>query len=137
MHKIQEVSEQSPWEISLHDKPSVLIVDDDKEVRDSLEYALLSSNMQVTLCENGTEALLAAMSGYYDYIITDFKMPGMHGIELVRRLREVLPPLVVIVGMSSLEVDVPFLKAGANDFLLKPFVPYNVAMMLDGGDIPA
>ena len=137
MQKIQEVSEQSPWEISLHDKPSVLIVDDDKEVRDSLEYALLSSNMQVTLCENGTEALLAAMSGYYDYIITDFKMPGMHGIELVRRLREVLPPLVVIVGMSSLEVDVPFLKAGANDFLLKPFVPYNVAMMLDGGDIPA
>jgi len=137
MHKIQEVSEQSPWEISLHDKPSVLIVDDDKEVRDSLEYALISSNMQVTLCENGTEALLAAMSGYYDYIITDFKMPGMHGIELVRRLREVLPPLVVIVGMSSLEVDVPFLKAGANDFLLKPFVPYNVAMMLDGGDIPA
>jgi len=118
-------------------RPVVLIVDDDKEVRDSLEYALLSSNMQVTLCENGTEALLAAMSGYYDYIITDFKMPGMHGIELVRRLREVLPPLVVIVGMSSLEVDVPFLKAGANDFLLKPFVPYNVAMMLDGGDIPA
>jgi len=137
MLKIQEVNEQSPWEISLHDKPSVLIVDDDKEVRDSLEYALISINMQVTLCENGTEALLAAMRGYYDYIITDFKMPGMHGIELVRRLRAVQPALVVIIGMSSLDMGGPFLKAGANDFIEKPFVPLNVAMMLDGGDILA
>jgi len=137
MLNIQEVKEQTPWEISLHDKPNVLIVDDDKEVRDSLEYALSSNNMQVTLCENGTEALLAAMSGYYDYIITDFKMPGMHGIELVRRLRAELPSLVVIIGMSSLDMDVPFLKAGANDFLPKPFVPFNVAMMLDGADIQA
>ena len=137
MHKIQEVSEQSPWEISLHDKPSVLIVDDDKEVRDGLQYALSSNNMEVTLCENGNDALQAAMNGYYDYIITDFKMPGMHGIELVRRLRAVQPALVVIIGMSSLDMGGPFLKAGANDFVVKPFEPLNIATMLDGGDIPA
>ena len=121
----------------MHDRPSVLIVDDDKEVRDGLQYALSSNNMEVTLCENGNDALQAAMNGYYDYIITDFKMPGMHGIELVRRLRAVQPALVVIIGMSSLDMGGPFLKAGANDFIVKPFEPLNIATMLDGGDIPA
>ena len=77
------------------------------------------------------------MNGYYDYIITDFKMPGIHGIELVRRLRAVQPALVVIIGMSTLDMGAPFLEAGANDFIEKPFVPINVAMMLDGGNIPA
>jgi FixJ family two-component response regulator len=43
----------------------------------------------------------------------------------------------VIIGMSSLDMGGPFLKAGANDFIVKPFVPLNVAMMLDGGEIPA
>jgi DNA-binding response OmpR family regulator len=127
----------SPREISMRDRPSVLIVDDDKEVRDGLQYAMSSYNMEVTLCENGHDALLAAMNGYYDYIITDFKMPGMHGIELVRRLRAVQPTLAVIIGMSSLDMGGLFLEAGANDFIEKPFVPINVAMMLDGGDMPA
>ena len=121
----------------MHDRPSVLIVDDDKEVRDGLQYALISYNMDVTLCDNGNNGLLAAMNGYYDYIITDFKMPGIHGIELVRRLRAVQPALVVIIGMSTLDMGAPFLEAGANDFIEKPFVPINVAMMLDGGNIPA
>jgi DNA-binding response OmpR family regulator len=137
MLEIQEVMDISPWEISIYDRPSVLIVDDDKEVRDGLQYALSSNNMEVTLCENGNDALQAAMNGYYDYIITDFKMPGMHGIELVRQLRAVQPARVVIIGMSSLDMGGPFLKAGANDFIDKPFEPLNVATMLDGGDIPA
>jgi CheY-like chemotaxis protein len=135
MQEIQEVMDLSPWDVSMHDRPSVLIVDDDKEVRDGLKYALSSYNMEVTLCENGNDALQAAMNGYYDYIITDFKMPGMHGIELVRRLRTVQPAPVVIIGMSNLDMGGPFLKAGANDFVVKPFEPLNVAMMLDGGDI--
>ena len=134
MQEIQNVIDLSPWEIGMHDRPSVLIVDDDKEVRDGLRYALSSYNMDVTLCENGNAGLLAAMNGYYDYIITDFKMPGMHGIELVRQLRAVQPALVVIIGMSTMDMGGPFLEAGANDFIEKPFVPINVAMMLDGGD---
>jgi DNA-binding response OmpR family regulator len=137
MPEIQDVIGLSPWETGTHERPSVLIVDDDKEVRDGLQYALSSYNMEVTLCENGNDALLAAMNGYFDYIITDFKMPGMHGIELVRRLRAVQPPLVVIIGMSSLDMGGPFLEAGANDFIEKPFVPINVAMMFDGGNILA
>ncbi|MHB8846454.1 MAG: response regulator [Nitrospirota bacterium] len=135
MQEIQGVMELSPWEISMHDKPRVLIADDDKDVRDGLRYALSSYEMDVTLCENGIDALQAAMNGYYDYIITDFKMPGMHGLELVRRLRAVQPALVVIIGMSGLDMGLPFLEAGANDFIAKPFVPINVATMLDGGDI--
>jgi DNA-binding response OmpR family regulator len=135
MQELQNVIDLSPWEISMHDRPRVLIADDDKNVREGLQYALSSYNMDVTLCENGSDAFQAAMNGYYDYIITDFRMPGMHGIELVRKLRATQPALVVIIGMSDLELGRSFLEAGANDFIEKPFVPLNVAMMLTGGDI--
>jgi len=137
MYKYQLATEFLPGDVSVADGPTVLIVDDDKEVRDSLQYALSAFNMQVTLCENATEALLAAMRESFDYIMTDYRMPGMDGIELVRRLRTLQPPLSVIIGMSGMGVERQFLEAGANDFLLKPVVPYYAAMMIDGGDIPA
>ncbi len=137
MFKKQLDTELLPREAIVDDGPTVLVVDDDQEMRDSLQYALSSYNMQVTLCENATEALLAAMGGSFDFIITDYKMPGMDGIELVRRLRAQQPPLTVIIGMSGMSVGRVFLEAGANDFLLKPFVPYDLAMMIDGGDILA
>ena len=121
----------------MHDSHSVLIVDDDKEVRDGLQYAMSSDNMEINLCGNGNDVFLTAVNGYYDYIPTDFKIPGMHGMELVRRLRAIQPTLVVIIGMSSLDMEGPFLKAGANDFIEKPFVPINVAMKFDGGNLPA
>jgi len=137
MYEYQLSVDLLPEEVSVEDGPTVLIVDDDKEVRDHLLCALRSFNMQVTLCENATEALLAAMIGHYDYIMTDFRMPGMDGVELVRRLRTLQPPLSVIIGMSDMGVGRQFLEAGANDFLAKPFVPHDVAMMIDGGDILA
>ena len=130
-------TELLPGEVIVDDGPNVLVVDDDKEMRDSLQYALSSYNMHVTLCENATEALLAAMRESFDFVVTDYKMPGMDGIELVRRLRAQQPALTVIIGMSGMSVGRLFLETGANDFLLKPFVPYNLAMMIDGGDILA
>lgn len=122
-------------EMVMFRNPRVLIVDDDKDVRKILQYVLTSYSMEVTLCENGTEALLAVMGGTFDYIITDFQMPGMNGVELVRRLRPMLQPLAVIIGMSAGDTGGQFLEAGANDFISKPFVPYNVAMMIDGRDL--
>jgi len=122
-------------EIRMLEDPKVLIVDDDSETRKLLQAILTSYEMEVTLCENATEALLSVMGGTYDYIIIDYRMPGMNGIELVRRLREILPPMTVIIGMSSEDISRQFLLAGANDFVLKPFVPYNVAMMIDGRDM--
>ena len=112
----------------------VLIVDDNAELISILRYGLDSYGFQVTYCETGAEALSLAMNVDYDYVITDYHMPKMNGIELTRRLRE-LSSRVVIIGMSADDLGIAFLNAGANDFLQKPFVPYRLAMMIDGGDI--
>jgi DNA-binding NtrC family response regulator len=112
----------------------VLIVDDEIQIRDSLNYALISYGLLVTTCENATEAILRSMFDDFHFIITDYDMPGMNGVELTRRLRE-RHPMAVIIGMSDLDRSTEFLLAGANDFLQKPFVPYRLAMMIDGRDL--
>jgi CheY-like chemotaxis protein len=86
------------------DEPRVLIVDDDVETRKLLKSILISYDIRVTLCENATEALLAVMGGNFDYILTDFRMPGMDGIDLASA-RTMLPPMTVIIGMSSGDMD--------------------------------
>jgi DNA-binding response OmpR family regulator len=112
----------------------VLIVDDNTELRSILRYGLDSYGFQMTFCETGIEALYLAMNVDFDYIIIDYQMPQMNGIELTKRLRE-RSSRVVIIGMSAEDLGIVFLNAGANDFLQKPFVPYRLAMMIDGGDI--
>jgi CheY-like chemotaxis protein len=113
----------------------VMIVDDDEEIRSVLLHVMASYDFEVKLCDNGTEALLSLMSTEFDYIVTDDEMPGMDGLELTRRLRKQIPPLTVLIGMSSMDRSRDFLTAGANDFLQKPFFAYKLAMMMDGGDI--
>jgi DNA-binding response OmpR family regulator len=112
----------------------VLIVDDNPELISTLRYGLDSYGFQVAFCETAIEALNLAMNVDFDYIVTDYQMPQMNGIELTKRLRE-LSSRVVIIGMSDDDLGIAFLNAGANDFLQKPFIPYRLAMMIDGGDI--
>lgn len=112
----------------------VLIVDDEQNLLSTLTYALVSYGMNVTVCENATEALLRCMFDEFHYIITDYDMPGMDGVELTMRLRERFTR-TIIIGMSGSDRSMEFLGAGANDFLQKPFVPYRLAMMIDGGDL--
>lgn len=113
---------------------NVMIVDDDRALLANLRYALESYGMRVTLCENATEALLYSMMEEFDFIVTDDDMPGLHGLDLIKRLRERCS-FTVIIGMSGNDLGEAFLENGANDFLLKPFAPYTLAMMIDGGDI--
>lgn len=112
----------------------VLIVDDDADNRALLAYALASYKLQVVTCQNAIEALLKCTLYKYDYIVTDYDMPGLNGIELVKLVRE-KSGQTVIIGMSGNDRAMEFLRAGANDFLQKPFIPYRLAMMIDGSDI--
>ena len=137
MLKLQEIETSWQREGKMAEEHNrVMIIDDDRDIRSSLVYALDSCGFPVTSCENGTEALLNSMFEEFDYFITDYDMPGMDGIALVRRLRERFPR-AVIIGTSGKDLGEEFLRAGANDFLRKPFVPFRLAMMIDGGDILA
>lgn len=112
----------------------VLVVDDDRDILMIMAYAFESYGFEVRTCENATEAMLWALAEASDYVITDNTMPGMNGIELVRRLRQLLPA-TVIIGMSGQDLGLEFLQAGANDFMRKPFTPYDLVMMIDGRDL--
>lgn len=111
----------------------VLVVDDQESVRECLDYALRSYGYEVALCRDAEEALRRVREEAFDYIITDKEMPGMNGIDLTRSIRRVLPR-AVIIGISGGDWGEEFLRAGANDFRQKPFVPYEIAMMIDGAD---
>ena len=129
------LDERDASEIEMEYGKRVMIVDDDKNISSVLFHALTSYDFEVIVCENSTEALLCLMSAEFDYIVTDYDMPGMDGLELTKQLREQIPPLTVLIGMSGQDRNMDFLRAGANDFLQKPFVPDALAMMMDGGDI--
>jgi two-component system response regulator FixJ len=102
--------------------PLVHVVDDDDAVRDSLAVMLESAGFAVRTYGSAT-ALLAATMGTIGCVVTDVRMPEMDGLELQRRLAETGPPLPVIVmtGHGDVPIAVEAMRAGAADFLEKPF----------------
>ena len=99
---------------------SVLIVDDEVIIRDLCSKAL--KGYQVFQAGNGEEALKVFQKGEIDVILTDVMMPKMGGIELLKRLKEIEPTVVVIVmtGFAEKDIILNALKADADDFITKP-----------------
>ncbi len=100
----------------------VLVVDDDKAVRSALKVNLSKHDMDVVLAGQAEEALALLAAQAFDLVITDVKMPGMSGIELLGRVRDTSPdlPVVVMTGVSSVEDAVAAMKGGAADYITKP-----------------
>lgn len=113
-----------------------LIVTKDEDLGGMLKYALDSYGMEVLFRQCGADALTFSMLDPFDCIILDCDTPGMDGIDLIRRLRERFE-YAIIIGLCEEDRGTAYLQAGANDFLKKPFIPYRLAMMLDGRDILA
>ena len=105
--------------------PSVLIVDDEFSVRDSLYEWFRKDGYHAGSAENAREALARIQERRWDVVLLDIKMPGMDGLELQRRLKEVDPDLVVIMitAYASVETAVSALKHGAFDYITKPIDP--------------
>jgi DNA-binding NtrC family response regulator len=106
-------------------KGRILIVDDEEVVRNALLEWFGSEGYHVRAAASGREALDALRKGPWDVALLDIKMPGMDGMELQDRLREIEPSLTVIImtGYASVETAVRALKRGAYDYVAKPFDP--------------
>ena len=100
----------------------ILIVDDEKSIRNSLKEILEMEEYQVDTAENGTEALEKADKEKFDTIFCDIKMPGIDGIEVLTTLieRGVETPIVMISGHGDISTAVDCIKKGAFDFIEKP-----------------
>jgi response regulator RpfG family c-di-GMP phosphodiesterase len=104
-------------------KKMVLVVDDDISLRSMIVEALHTSGITVMEAGNGIEALNILRERACDLIISDVKMPGMSGIDLLSRVMEFNPSIhmILITGFPTLDLSVSAIKTGAVDFLAKPF----------------
>jgi DNA-binding NtrC family response regulator len=102
---------------------SILVVDDDYEIRETLSSVLLSEGYMVETVKNGKEAIKASETAYFDVALIDMELPDMNGIEILRRLKEKQPRMVMIIitGFASLENAVKAVNEGAHGYVLKPF----------------
>ena len=110
---------------ALQPKGKILIVDDELVVRDSLSKWFAGEDYFVRPVASGREALEAIQQDTWDIALLDIKMPGMDGIELQKRLREIDPELMIVImtGYATVETAVQALKQGAYDYITKPVDP--------------
>jgi two-component system response regulator FixJ len=101
----------------------VHVVDDDAAVRDSLAFSLNASNFRVVTYESALDLIAQALQLAPGLIITDVRMPGMTGLELVARLKQmgVSHPIIVLTGHADVAMAVEAMKAGVIEFIEKPF----------------
>ena len=102
----------------------LLIIDDERGIRNTLREILADEGHEVEVAENGKAGLEMALAKTYDLIFSDIKMPEMDGIEVLSALKQgeeaIETPVVMITGHGDVETAVQALKLGAYDFLLKP-----------------
>ena len=105
----------------------ILIIDDERAIRNTLKEILEFEGYTIDVAENGRQGLDRALMGAYDLIFTDIKMPEMDGMEFLAKYREGMAqqnseeaPVVVITGHGSVDAAVDALKGGAFDFIQKP-----------------
>jgi DNA-binding NtrC family response regulator len=113
-------------------KISILVVDDEESVRDSLSIWFTEDGYRVGCAENATKALSILESDNYDIILADIKMPGMDGLEMLRRIKSLNKDSIVIVMTAFATVDtaVKALKDGAFDYVTKPFDPDDLSHLI-------
>ena len=101
----------------------VLVVDDDRAVREALRRALTLAGYEVRVAESGAEAIELVVQAVPDAVVLDIAMPGMDGLEVCRRLRLLgnRVPILMLTAREAVSDRVAGLDAGADDYLVKPF----------------
>lgn len=102
---------------------ALLVVEDDPKMRDGLQYILRKEGHRVDAVESGEEALSRIKAGDYDLILSDLKLPGISGMDVLRAAKEYKPDLgfIVITAFGTIDSAVEAMKAGAEDYVTKPF----------------
>jgi DNA-binding NtrC family response regulator len=113
----------------MNPKASIMIVDDETVVRDSLGKWFEEEGYFVETATSARDALLRLPGQHWDLALVDIKMPGMDGLELQRKIHEVDAGIIIIImtGYASVETAVRALKNGAYDYITKPFDPDDLA----------
>ena len=111
---------------------SILVIDDEAAIGLGCRRVLSAKGHEVEALQNPIEGLRVAMSGNYDIILVDLRMPEMDGLELLRQLKRAGVPseVIIITGNSSVQSAVEAMRLGASDYLSKPFSPEELTMVV-------
>ena len=109
---------------SMDQTPHILVIDDDREIRDLLARFLEKQRMRVTAVRDGKEARRAWLNGHYQLVVLDLMLPGESGLDLARWLRtQSAIPIVMLTAMGEETDRIIGLELGADDYMPKPFNP--------------
>ncbi|MGD8227873.1 MAG: sigma-54 dependent transcriptional regulator [Desulfobacteraceae bacterium] len=114
-------------------KTSIMIVDDEEIIRESFLHWFEKLGHRVEAAASGSEALEKLERSPFEVLFVDIKMPGMDGIELLGKVKEEYPETIVVIitAYGSIETAVKAMKMGATDYLLKPFKPEQLSLVLE------
>ncbi|MBK8169369.1 MAG: response regulator [Sandaracinaceae bacterium] len=128
---------ESPINESLlpDESPRILVVDDEKVIREIVADFLSMEGFWVRTAEDGAAALVELSRSAYDLVLTDLKMPNMGGIELLEAIAKHTPNVVTVImtGFGTVETAIDAMKRGAYDYILKPFKVEEVVHVIRRG----
>lgn len=118
--------------IDLKRMSRILLVEDADSLREVLTSVLESEGYVVDAYPDAEQALKDFSGRTYDLVLSDFKLPGMNGIQLLQEVREQnsVVPFLIMTAFGSIEIAVQAMKHGANDFITKPFEPHGLCSMI-------
>ncbi len=106
----------------------ILLIDDEELIRKSVSLILIKQGYEVDSCSSGEEALERIEVNRYDLIISDMRMPGLNGVETIKRIRDILKekqtaaiPEIIITGYAEEELAREIEELGVADYIYKPF----------------
>lgn len=110
---------------SEHHKHTILVVDDDPHMHESVSLLLSASGHDVVTAENAEQALEKLQQTDFDVVLTDIRMPGISGVELTERIHKLNPevPVILMTAYAEMDVSVDAIHKGAFDFIIKPYKP--------------
>lgn len=115
----------------------ILLVEDEKLIRITLTDSLRKSGFEVVACETGAEGMACAEKEGFDVVVTDLRLPGSSGMDILKLSREKFPnrEIIVMTAYATVETAVEALKLGAYDYLVKPFSPEELVNTLNHIDV--
>jgi PAS domain S-box-containing protein len=119
----------------MDDKITILVVDDEKGIREGCRRILTGDGFAVDVAANGKEGLEMLSIRPYDLMLVDLMMPGMGGLEMMEQVRQIDPEIIMIVitGFATIETAVDAMKRGAYDYIPKPFTPDQLLAFVNRG----
>ncbi|MGD9034003.1 MAG: ATP-binding protein [Desulfobacteraceae bacterium] len=124
------MNEKTAWKTSF--KPRILVVDDEKRIRDGCHKVLTGEGFEVARAETGEVGIKMIEEAHYDIILLDLKMPGLSGFDVLGHVKALHPDSVIIVitGYATVDHSIEAMKKGAFDFIPKPFSPEQLRVVV-------